>query len=76
MKKLLTILLIIIYLPLAFLILGVLSNILFGGGAMFGLTITDNIMAVVMNGLGAGSVGLYVLCILFSLLIIKWRRKY
>ena len=48
--------------------LGVAVEILFGGGSMFGLTVIDNVMAVI-NGLGgAGFAGLVGLCVLFSLL--------
>ena len=43
----------------------------FGGGLMFGLTVIDNVMAVI-NGLGgAGFAGLVGLCVLFSLLTAK-----
>lgn len=48
--------------------LGVAVEILFGGGAMFGMTVIDNVMAVI-NGLGgAGFAGLVGLCVLYSLL--------
>jgi len=48
--------------------LGVAVEILFGGGAMFGLTVIDNVMAVI-NGLGgAGFGGLVGLCVLYALL--------
>ncbi len=51
--------------------LGIAVEILFGGGAMFGLTVIDNVMAVI-NGLGgAGFAGLVGLCVLFSLLTAK-----
>ena len=48
--------------------LGVAVEILFGGGSMFGMTVIDNVMAVI-NGLGgAGFGGLVGLLVLFSLL--------
>lgn len=51
--------------------LGVAVEILFGGGALFGLTVIDNVMAVI-NGLGgAGFAGLVGLLVLFSLLTSK-----
>ena len=47
------------------------TRLLFGGGSMFGLTVIDNVMAVI-NGLGgAGFAGLVGLCVLFSLLTAK-----
>ena len=52
-------------------VLGLATEILFGGGSMFGLTVIDNVMAVI-NGLGgAGFAGLVGLCVLFSLLTAK-----
>ncbi len=51
--------------------LGIAVEILFGGGAMFGMTVIDNVMGVI-NGLGgAGFAGLVGLCVLFSLLTAK-----
>jgi hypothetical protein len=51
--------------------LGIAVEILFGGGSMFGMTVIDNVMAVI-NGLGgAGFAGLVGLCVLFSLLTAK-----
>ena len=51
--------------------LGVAVEILFGGGSMFGMTVIDNVMAVI-NGLGgAGFGGLVGLLVLFSLLTAK-----
>ena len=51
--------------------LGVAVEILYGGGAMFGMTVIDNVMAVI-NGLGgAGFAGLVGLCILWALLTSK-----
>ena len=51
--------------------LGVAVEILFGGGAMMGISVIDNVMAVI-NGLGgAGFGGLVGLLVLFSLLTSK-----
>jgi len=51
--------------------LGVAAEILFGGGAIFGITVIDNVMGVI-NGLGgAGFGGLVALLVLFSLLTSK-----
>ena len=51
--------------------LGVAVEILFGGGAMMGITVIDNVMAVI-NGLGgAGFAGLVGLCVLWNLLTAK-----
>ena len=48
--------------------LGVAVEILFGGGAMMGISVIDNVMAVI-NGLGgAGFAGLVGLCVLWNLL--------
>ena len=51
--------------------LGVATEILFGGGAMMGISVIDNVMAVI-NGLGgAGFAGLVGLCVLWNLLTAK-----
>jgi|TARA_B110001450_G_C17556383_1_gene454839 hypothetical protein len=51
--------------------LGVAVEILFGGGALFGISVIENVMGVV-NGLGnAGFGGLIALLVLFSLLTAK-----
>ncbi|MBT5089781.1 MAG: hypothetical protein HOM24_01725 [Flavobacteriales bacterium] len=51
--------------------LGVAVEILFGGGAMMGISVIDNVMAVI-NGLGgAGFAGLVGLCVLWNLLTAK-----
>ena len=51
--------------------LGVAVEILFGGGAMMGISVIDNVMAVI-NGLGsAGCAGLVGLCVLWNLLTAK-----
>ena len=51
--------------------LGVAVEILFGGGALFGISVIDNVMAVI-NGLGgAGFAGLLGLCVLWNLLTAK-----
>jgi hypothetical protein len=51
--------------------LGVAVEILFGGGAMMGITVIDNVMAVI-NGLGgAGFAGLLGVCVLWNLLTAK-----
>ena len=51
--------------------LGVAVEILFGGGAMMGFSVIDNVMAVI-NGLGgAGFAGLVGLCVLWNLLTAK-----
>ena len=51
--------------------LGVAVEILFGGGAMFGMSVIENVMGVI-NGLGqAGFGGLVALLVLFSLLTAK-----
>ena len=51
--------------------LGVATEILFGGGSLFWVTVIENVMAVI-NGLGgAVFAGLVGLCVLFSLLTAK-----
>ena len=51
--------------------LGVAVEILFVGGALFGISVIDNVMAVI-NGLGgAGFAGLLGLCVLWNLLTAK-----
>ena len=51
--------------------LGVAVEILFGGGALFGISVIENVMGVV-NGLGnAGFGGLIALLVLVSLLTAK-----
>ena len=51
--------------------LGVATEILCGGGAMMGISVIDNVMAVI-NGLGgAGFAGLVGLCVLWNLLTAK-----
>ena len=51
--------------------LGVAVEILFGNGAMFGITVIDNVTNLI-NGLGgAGFGGLVAICVLFSLLTKK-----
>lgn len=51
--------------------LGIAVEILYGGGALMGISVIDNIMAVI-NGLGnAGFAGLVGLVILFNLLTSK-----
>ena len=51
--------------------LGVAVEILFGGGSMMGISVIDNVMAVI-NGLGgAGFAGLVGLCVLWNLLTAK-----
>ena len=51
--------------------LGVAVEILFGGGAMMGISVIDNVMAVI-NGLGgAGFAGLLGVCVLWNLLTAK-----
>ena len=51
--------------------LGVAVEILFGQGAMMGISVIDNVMAVI-NGLGgAGFAGLVGLCVLWNLLTAK-----
>ena len=51
--------------------LGVAVEILFGPGAMMGISVIDNVMAVI-NGLGgAGFAGLVGLCVLWNLLTAK-----
>jgi hypothetical protein len=48
--------------------LGVAVEILFGGGAMMGISVIENVMGVI-NGLGsAGFAGLVALCVLWNLL--------
>lgn len=48
--------------------LGVAVEILLGGGAMFGITVIDNVMSV-LNALGgSGFAGLVGICVLLSLL--------
>ena len=51
--------------------LGIAVEIAFGGGQLFGITVIDNVMAVI-NGLGgAGFVGLLATCVLWNLLTAK-----
>jgi len=51
--------------------LGVAVEILYGGGALMGISVIDNIMGVI-NGLGgAGFAGLVALCVLWNLLTAK-----
>tara|TARA_B100001778_G_scaffold190288_1_gene156763 strand:- start:45 stop:272 length:228 start_codon:yes stop_codon:yes gene_type:complete len=51
--------------------LGIAVEILFGGGAMMGISVIDNVMGVI-NGLGsAGFAGLVGLVILYNLLTAK-----
>ena len=51
--------------------LGVAVEILYGGGALMGISVIDNVMAVI-NGLGgAGFAGLVGLCVLWNLLTAK-----
>jgi len=51
--------------------LGVAVEILFGPGAMMGISVIDNVMGVI-NGLGgAGFAGLVALCVLWNLLTAK-----
>ena len=51
--------------------LGIATEILFGGGAMMGISVIDNVMGVI-NGLGsAGFAGLVGLCVLWNLLTAK-----
>ena len=52
-------------------ILGVIIEILFGPGAMMGISVIDNVMGVI-NGLGsAGFAGLLAVCVLWNLLTAK-----
>ena len=48
--------------------LGVAVEILFGGGAMFGITVIDNVMNILNSLGGSGFAGLVGICVLFSLL--------
>ena len=51
--------------------LGIAVEILYGGGALMGISVIDNVMAVI-NGLGgAGFAGLVGLCVLWNLLTAK-----
>ena len=51
--------------------LGVATEILFGPGAMMGISVIDNVMGVI-NGLGsAGFAGLLAVCVLWNLLTAK-----
>ena len=51
--------------------LGVAVEILYGGGALMGISVIDNVMGV-LNGLGsAGFAGLVGLCVLWNLLTAK-----
>ena len=51
--------------------LGVAVEILFGNGAMFGLSVIDNVTNIINALGGAGFGGLVALCVLFSLLTKK-----
>ncbi len=51
--------------------LGVAAEVLFGSGAIFGMTVIDNVMGVIGDLGGAGFGGLVGLCVLFSLLTAK-----
>ena len=48
--------------------LGVAVEILFGGGAMFGITVIDNVMNILNSLGGSGFAGLFGICVLFGLL--------
>ena len=48
--------------------LGVAVEILFGGGAMFGITVIDNVMNILNSLGGSGFAGLVGICVLFGLL--------
>jgi hypothetical protein len=48
--------------------LGVAVEILFGGGAMFGITVVDNVMNILNSLGGSGFAGLVGICVLFGLL--------
>ncbi len=60
-------------LPLTiFVFIAILIEILFGGGAIFGMTVIDNMMSIInsLSGSGfAGIFGLFVLLVLPSLII-------
>ncbi len=51
--------------------LGVAAEILFGSGAIFGMTVIDNVMNVIGELGSAGFGGLVGLCVLFALLTAK-----
>ena len=51
--------------------LGIATEILFGQGALFGISVIENVMGVI-NGLGtSGFAGLLAVCVLWNLLTAK-----
>ena len=51
--------------------LGVAVEILFGNGAMMGISVIENVMGVINDLVSAGFAGLVGLCVLWNLLTAK-----